>query len=139
MAENLSGRLVDLKAAGIMSSPVAAIRADASIREAARAMAEHKVSGLPVLDAKGKGVGLISASDLVACLVAPQDGDRKVRDVMTPGIVTAPFDATLGQVARLMAEKRIHRVFIRSQGRIRGVVTSLDVTRAVWRASRRED
>ena len=42
---------------------------------------------------------------------------------------------TLGEVAWIMSQKRIHRVFLRQAGRIIGVVSSFDVARAVGRAS----
>ena len=132
-----------LGASAIMSSPVLSIRATASVREATRMMTEHKVSGLVVLDQRGKGIGVLSASDIVAYEVTrPRSGgslgfewmnDLSVQEVMTPTIVTAPLEATIGQIAWLMSQKRIHRVFLQKTGRIKGVVTALDIARAVGR------
>ena len=152
-----------LGVSGIMSSPVRAIRATATVREAAQMMTEHKVSALVVLDPRGKGIGVLSASDIVAYEVTRRDrvldekryenlkakaqerirggfqfewvNDLSVRELMTPTIVTAPLDATIGHVAWLMSQKRIHRVFIQKAGRIKGVVTALDVARVVGRTS----
>ncbi len=150
-----------LGAASIMSRPVRAIRATAPVREAAQSMTEHKVSSLVVLDARGWGIGIVSASDIVAYEVTRRDRvldedrygslkararkgkgpgfrfawthDLSVREVMTPTLITAPLHTTIGHVAWLMSRKRIHRVFLQDQGRIKGVVTSLDVARAVGR------
>ncbi len=152
-----------LGASAIMSSPVRSVQASAPVREAAQTMAEHKVSGLVVLDRQGKGIGVLSASDIVAYEVIRRDripsgkryenlkakkqqqaeggsrfewvNDLSVQEVMTPSIVTAPQEATIGQVAWLMSQKRIHRVFLQKMGRIKGVVTALDIARAVGRDS----
>ena len=152
-----------LGASAIMSSPVRSVRATAPVREAAQTMAEHKVSGLVVLDGQGKGIGVLSASDIVAYEVANRDrlpsgkryenlkakaggrrgsgsaftfewvNDLSVQEVMTPSIVTAPLDATIGRGAWLMSQKRIHRVFLQKAGRIKGIVTALDVARTLGR------
>ena len=151
-----------LGASAIMSSPVRSVRATAPVREAAQIMAEHKVSGLVVLDRQGKGVGVLSASDIVAYEVTRRDrlpngkryenlkakkqkqaegssqfewvNDLSVQEVMMPTIVTAPLDATIGRVAWLMSQKRIHRVFLVKEGKIKGIVTALDVARTLGRA-----
>lgn len=150
-----------LKVGDVMSKPVVAVRAEATVREAAQVMTGHSVSGLLVTDAKGRGIGVLTASDIVAyetarhdhvvsereherletearrriggaCQIEHADDDR-VRDVMTPGIVTVPPGETVAQVAWLMSQKRIHRAFVERKGRIVGVVASSDVVRAVGR------
>ncbi|GEM_PF-5948856 len=147
----------------VMTCPVRAVRDDASVVDAARRMTAHRVGALAVLDGKGRGIGVVSASDIVSYemtrarrLMGPAryaklgsmgmgkepggfvfqwSGEAKVRDVMTQGIVTAPSTATLGEVAWIMSQKRIHRVFLGKSGRILGVVSSFDVARVVGRAS----
>ena len=145
----------------VMTCPVRVVRDDAPVAEAARRMTASRIGALAVLDAKGRGVGVVSASDLVAYemsrvrrLLGPAryaklgsqplgrepggfvfrwSGEAKVRDVMTRGLVTAGASATLGEVAWIMSQKRIHRVFLRQGRRILGLVSSFDVARAVGR------
>ncbi len=145
----------------VMTCPVKAVRDNASVVDAARRMTAHRVGALAVLDARGRGVGVLSATDIVtyemtrarrelgpgryaklgsAALGKEPGGfvfrwssEAKVRDVMTRGIVTALSTATLGEVAWLMSQKRIHRVFLSQAGRIIGLVSSFDVARAVGR------
>ncbi len=151
----------DLPVRQLMSHPVKTVLDSAPVSEAARCMTAHKVSALAVLDAKGRGVGVVSASDIVAyestradrvlgparfgrlrarVLGKEQGGlafqwtpEALVRDVMTRSLVTAPVSITLGQAARLMSQRRVHRIFLTRGGRIAGVLTSMDVTKAAGR------
>ncbi len=53
----------------IMTAPPITITWDATIGEASRTMLEHKVSGLPVLDSKGRLAGIITESDIFRLVV----------------------------------------------------------------------
>lgn len=55
--------------------------------------------------------------------------------VMTPRVVSVRPDAPLSLVARLMSKERIHRVVVLEKGRIVGMVSSLDVLKALGRAA----
>jgi CBS domain-containing protein len=54
-----------MKAAEVMSSAVISIAPDASILEAVRLMLQHRISGLPVVDAGGNLVGVVSEGDFL--------------------------------------------------------------------------
>ena len=54
-----------MKASDIMTRKVISIEPDASIMEAVRLMLQHRISGLPVVDTKGKLVGILSEGDLL--------------------------------------------------------------------------
>ena len=54
-----------MKVADIMSRPVITIRPGALIAEAAQLMLKHRISGLPVLDAAGELVGIVTEGDLL--------------------------------------------------------------------------
>lgn len=53
----------------------------------------------------------------------------RVRDVMVDDLITVAPDAPLQEVARVMADRRIHRLLVTEDGRLRGIVTSLDLVR----------
>lgn len=61
--------LTNLKIEKIMTHYPKTIRADATIGEAARMMLEHRVSGLPVVDAEHRVVGIITESDIFSMVV----------------------------------------------------------------------
>lgn len=53
----------------------------------------------------------------------------RVRDVMIEDVVSVAPDATLGEVARCMLERPVHRVFVLEGEELRGVISSLDLVR----------
>ena len=65
----------------------------------------------------------------------PEEGpldEAKVSDVMAPGLIAVRSGATLGEVARLLAEKQIHRAFVMdAKGRLQGVVSTMDILRVL--------
>lgn len=148
-----------LRAGDILSSPVAAVRVDDPVRVAAETMAQRGISGLAVLDRGGKAVGVVSASDIVRYETTRRTivlgerqyekqvaeagrrlsrgfhlehiDDERVRSVMTPRIEIVKTDTPVTEVARVMACRKIHRVFVEERGRITGIVTAMDVVRCV--------
>jgi CBS domain-containing protein len=54
-----------------------------------------------------------------------------VRDFMTPTVHAVPPDATLPELARLLLDRQIHRALVLDGDRLAGIVTTLDVLRAV--------
>ena len=58
------------------------------------------------------------------------DGTR-VEEVMTPGAISFDEETTVAELARAMTERHIHRVLITRQGRLAGIVTTMDMLRAL--------
>ena len=55
-----------------------------------------------------------------------------VGEIMAPGIIGVPADASLGHVASVLLEKQIHRVFVLdARGRLLGVISTLDILRVL--------
>lgn len=55
----------------------------------------------------------------------------EVEAVMTPEVIWVPDGATLPSVAATMVERRIHRVLVEKEGAVVGIVSTLDVLRAI--------
>jgi len=74
---------------------------------------------------------LASAEPLsqVASRVGSRLGSASVKDMMSPTPVTVSVDDPVSEVARLMVERRIHRVPVIGDGRLEGIITSLDLVR----------
>lgn len=68
----------------------------------------------------------LSHEDMRGIHVEP-DSTTTVRDVMTPAVFEVAPDASIHEVADMMARGRIHRVFVSRGGRIEGVVSALDI------------
>lgn len=141
-----------LVAADVMTpEPVCAAPAD-SARMLARLLAEHGISGVPVVDASGRAVGIVSRADLLARILDDtgsrppaflfevlRELDREpgefadedlptVEDLMMPEPACVSPDTPVSEIARLMGERRIHRVVVTDRiGIPTGIVTSLDL------------
>jgi CBS domain-containing protein len=61
----------------------------------------------------------------------PNLDDWTVRDIMTPAPHTVGPDTTLRDLARMLLRNRIHRALVVDDGVLTGIVTTLDVLRAV--------
>ncbi|MDE2290893.1 MAG: CBS domain-containing protein [Elusimicrobia bacterium] len=132
-------------AADLMHRKVETVRPNMLVGELARLLDSKRISGVPVVDRGGRLVGVVSKSDLVHHETEGADvyesesrplpkgfhsemPDRTtVADIMTPAVVEAPPEASVGRLARLMRRRRIHRVFITKGQKLLGVVATMDL------------
>jgi len=100
----------------IMTTTLHTVRPDASIEEAAQIMAEEDIGWLPVVNHEHRLLGAITDRDIVLRAVAKaMDVDTKVEQVMSMGVIAAPTDYSLEQVASLMADNQVRRIAIVDQ------------------------
>jgi CBS domain-containing protein len=117
--------IVHARVKDIMTTRVVAVRSDASCRKMATLLRAHRVSGLPVVDAGGIVVGVVSESDL---LTRRATAGSTAADLMTcPALTTGP-DELVSSVARVMARRKLRRVpVVDRQGHLVGIVCQSDV------------
>ncbi len=97
----------------------------ATLREASSLMAKFRISGVPIVNADDKLVGIITNRDLQF----ERSLDRPVGEAMTrEGLITAPEGTTLEQAERLMGKHRIEKLpVIDKDGRLIGLITVKDI------------
>ena len=143
-------------AADIMTARPATIRVDAAVRDAARLMVQRHVKRLPVTDAAGHLVGIVSRLDVLratgqaareaAPMLPPPSGvNLKVRDVMTTDVPTAHPDTPLDELLPRLIDSPIRRVVVvENTGRVVGLIADAMLLNqslpeekpSVWRAFR---
>jgi len=109
----------------IMTTHVVAVRSEASYREMIAALRARRISGLPVVDAEGMVVGVVSETDLLTkrATAAPT-----AADLMTRPVVTTSPDELVSSVARLMSRRKLRRVPVVDRGgHLVGIVCRSDV------------
>lgn len=131
----------------IMTGRVVAVRADATFREVASLLRQHRISGLPVIDEEGKVAGVVSETDLLAKealeaeaashparparlphRAAAKAGGLTAADLMTRPAVTTGPDEPVARVARLMYSRRLQRLpVVDHAGHLVGIVSRADV------------
>jgi len=123
-------------------------RPEAVLRDAARDMVRAGVGGLPVVDADGMLVGMLSERELMrhmlnsAAFLGVSRGGRgepsrhgadhtrrTVRDVMTRQVLCVSPDQPLAEVASVMSNKDVERVPVVRDGRLVGFLTRGDIVR----------
>jgi len=147
--------------AELMTKRVICVRSTLSVRAVLMVLVEHGISGVPVVDAAGRPVGLVSITDLLreqydqiedeedellpyfarGAVERHRAGGRSdapvhltAEDIMTPSVFSIREDACVGDAAMQMARRGVHRVpVVAKDGALAGIVTSLDVMR--WMAA----
>lgn len=133
-----------LRVKDIMTTDIASTTPDTTLREAIAILADHHVSGVPVVRG-GKVVGVFSAADLLAYITdlnaePPSDALRHrrtsleevtVQELMTRELKSLAPNSTVEQAADFMRENQIHRVLVMDGSRLVGIVTTTDVAKAV--------
>ena len=120
----------------IMTRDVKTARIDDPIGKIWADMLRHRYAGIPVLDRKGRLVGIVTQIDLIrrrltrAELESPRSGPQ-VRRVMNTSPITLPPTATVGEAARLMLDRDIGRVLVAEGQRLLGIVDREDVARVL--------
>jgi CBS domain-containing protein len=109
------------------AAPVASVGRDASLHEAADALAAAGVGAL-VVKAGGDPVGIVTERDFVRVLAERRDpGTTRVGDVAQPRLVWCDVAATVAQVAELMMERYVRHVLVEHEGRLVGIVSARDL------------
>jgi len=122
--------LVKRTQTGMISNPVT-IGADATLEELDQKCGQYRVSGLPVVDADDRLLGIITNRDLRFTPVA-EWATTKVDEVMTPmPLVTAPVGISREDATALLRQHKRERLpIIDDQGRLAGLITVKDFVKS---------
>ncbi|MSR83814.1 MAG: CBS domain-containing protein [Candidatus Latescibacteria bacterium] len=147
-----------VKAADIMQREVISVQEDLPIADLVELLYDHRISGVPVVGEAGNLIGVISATDVLlgdmvlgqapvmetdyhthvdihadnweVMRIEPED-DRRVRDLMSTGVITVQPDTPIDELARIMFANRIHRLIVLAGEQLVGIGTTMDILRAV--------
>jgi CBS domain-containing protein len=125
-----------LKVRDLMSRGVLTVAGEDSATDAARGFAIAGLSGAPVRDRSGALVGIVSQADLANVKLAGTRKHPTVSDLMTPDVIGVYADDSALAAALEMSRHDIHRVVVwDADGSVVGVVSTLDVVRAIARGA----
>lgn len=150
-----------MQTAEIMTRDPITIGPDAAVRDAIGLMLEHRVSGLPVVDADRRLVGILTEGDLLrrgetgterqrrpwlAFLLGPgrlaedyvKTHGRRVADIMTREVVAIDPGTPVAEVVELMERRRIKRLPVLAGGVLTGIVSRADLMAVLARILDRE-
>ena len=146
-----------LTARDIMTTNVHTVAEDADISDLAKIFVERNINAMPVIDAGGKLVGMVTQTDLVEqdrslhiptvfslfdwviYLESPKKfaeevakvTARKVGEICSRQLVTCNPETPVSEVANLMVEHKTHLIPVVEDGTMLGVVARLDIIRSM--------
>jgi CBS domain-containing protein len=148
-----------MKAQDVMTQPVISILQSASVLEAIALMLRHRISGLPVVDANGRLIGMVTEGDFlrrgeigtqrrrprwIEFFIPGRLADeyvrasgRKVAELMSMDVHTVDEQASLEDVVRVLERNRIKRVPVMRGDRLVGIITRANLMRAMIGAAKR--
>jgi CBS domain-containing protein len=108
------------------------IAPDATIAEASRRLAEHKIGAVLVLGADRRIVGILSERDIVRGLDRSGAAllNMRVSELMTRNVVSCAPDDTVEEIMQEMTTRRIRHLPVLAQGRLVGIVSIGDVVKS---------
>lgn len=143
-----------------MTRQVYAVGVETARSSAARTMLERGITGCPVIDWKGQALGIVSLTDLVDPDRGPSTspgvdvhfqisngtvtgfgtGMRQiggsVGELMTAATISMHPEDSIEEAAELMVFDRVHRVLVTQDGRIVGILSTMDIARHFSETSR---
>lgn len=143
-----------MRAHQIMTRSIITVTPDASLLEAANLMLRYHISGLPVVDASGSLVGIVSEGDFIrrseigtekrrgrwltfllgagqAATDYVREHGRKISEVMTADVITITEDTPLSDIVSLMGHNGVKRLPVMQDGKLVGIVTRANLLQAV--------
>jgi len=140
----------------LMTTNVLTIGPEAPIKDVARILVEHGISGLPVCDIERRVIGVISEGDILYKEHDPREGHlggplgwivdgtpdylgyikaealTAGKAMTSPAITIAPHES-VSEAARTMCERSVNRLPVVNEGTLVGIVTRADLVRAFTR------
>jgi CBS domain-containing protein len=147
-----------MRAMDVMTTNVITVGPEKTVQEVAVLLSERGISGVPVVDASGQVIGIVSEGDLLHRAetgterrterrrarwfdgIAPDQElardyvkahGRTVSEVMTRAVVSVADTAELADVANLLETKRIKRVPVLRDGKLVGIISRANLVRAL--------
>jgi CBS domain-containing protein len=116
-----------LTVAEVMNREVFSVGPQEPVDEAREAILALGITGVPVVDEKGRPLGLVSLRDLVTQKAGTTAGER-----MTRPPETVPAQCRIGEAAHRLARTRYHRLIaVDEEGRVVGMISAMDIVRGL--------
>lgn len=121
-----------LTARDIMSQTLVTIGPEAKVQEAIEILMRKKISGLPVVDANDKLVGIITEFALLAMAYDIEIRQEQVRKHMTTEVISVHPDDPISKIADTCIAHRVRRVPVVEDGRLLGLISRRDVLKGIY-------
>lgn len=124
-----------LTAEDIMTGNVITIGPNATVQEAIDIILQEKISGLPVVDANDRLIGIVTEFALLAIAYDEDIRQEKVLKHMSTELITVAPEDPIRKVANMCIMHRVRRVPVIKQGRLVGLIARRDVIKGIFEAN----
>jgi CBS domain-containing protein len=150
-----------LSAKDIMTKDVITVKPETSIEELSSLLVKHEISGVPVVDDAGSLYGIVTENDLISrnkrlhiptvisfldaaiYLESSKKFEQEVKrmaatrvmDICARKVIAITEDASITDIATIMAEKKVQLLPVVRNGKVIGIVGKRDVVKAVARSA----
>lgn len=128
-----------MRVAELMQTNLQTVGPDTSIADAIVLLSDSHITGVPVVDARGRVLGVLTTSDVLNAAAETSGAEERerlfdqttVREIMTPRPLTITPATEVKEAAQQMLYLEVHRLFVEDDGRLVGVVSQSDIVRGV--------
>ena len=115
-----------------MSKDVKTIRQNSSVQEVAANMNKFNIGSIVVVQ-DGRPIGMISERDILRKVVEPclRPEILTAEQIMASPVITIDENATIGELAKLMVEKKVRKIPAMDKQELVGIVTFTDIVTKV--------
>ncbi len=123
----------------IMTRGVVTVPMGSTVKQLAALLSKHGLSSAAIIGPDGGAIGLISNMDILKVIGKENWENMPAESIMTPYIEVAKPTSTLGEAAKMMGDRHIHRLLIFSENGVGasnrpiGIVSASDIVREVAR------
>lgn len=113
---------------GVITDPFY-LHPECILSDAVELMSKYRISGVPIVDADGKLVGILTNRDMRF----ETDYSQKIGDIMTKDhLITAPEGTSLAEAQKILGRHRIEKLpIVDEQFRLKGLITIKDIEKAI--------
>ena len=114
-----------MTAKDLMTPDIITVPPTMPIKQLAMTLIKNQISGAPVVDKKGKIIGIVSEADLVA------KKGKDVKSIMSKKVVSINADTPIEEIAELMTRHKIKRLPVMNGEEAIGIVSRADIVNAI--------
>lgn len=111
----------------VMKKEIIAAKAHEPIQHISKILTEKKISNMPVINGRGKLVGIVSEQDIIRAMESEKFMKLTAKDIMTKTVLSVKENDSLEYVSKIFIEHPYRRLPVTRSNKVVGIVTREDI------------